>query len=510
MYRRTGIIQTFLRRQSTNAATLPANKKSLIPLITCKNTEFNLMYDVDNKKTNLPHVSKIVLASKGWQHYKAKGDHFIIHPIKDIIETNLKDSTDFENLNLNETLLKNLREKHDIRKATKLQQEAIAEIRNKNNVLIAAETGCGKTHAYLLPIIEQIIEQKSNEKESRQFNTPLVLILTPGRELAEQIGKFAKELSTGLNLNVKIIIGGNTKQKMFNPSFEDIDILVGSIGAISKLTTTGIVRMNKVKHVVLDEADTLLEDSFNEKLVYFLRRFSFHIDTQMILASATMPTNTDDVFRDVLDTDNMKKVVSSDLHKILPYVTQKFMRMNKSDRPENLLRIIKSEVLKKRPVIVFSNKSNTCDYVSLFLNSNGIETFNLNGDMLMKIRTGRFEQFQNGEINVLSTTDCIGRGLNTVRARHIINFDFPLYMSDYIHRCGRIGRFGSSVNCRITNFISSLRELDLVRKIEMSARTNTELENVNANIRQIINSKIEREISKLERMSLKELKESKN
>lgn len=211
-----------------------------------------------------------------------------------------------------------------------------------------------------------------------------------------------------------------------------------------------------------------------------------------------MQTNTDEVFRDIIDTDTLKKVVSSDLHKVLPYVTQKFLRSNKADRPENLLRIVKSELAKKRPVIVFSNKSATCDFVSIFLNNNGIDCVNVNGDMLMQIREGRYAQFQNGEVNVLSTTDCIGRGLNTLRARHIVNFDFPVHVSDYIHRCGRIGRLGSNKNCYITNFVSSLYELDLVRQIEMSARTNNQLENVNANIRKIIMTKIENEIKHFE------------
>lgn len=335
----------------------------------------------------------------------------------------------------------------------------------------------------------------------------MALFLTPGRELADQIGKFAEDLTDGLNINVKVVTGGNTKQKMLNPSFDDIDILIGSIGAISKLTTTGIYRMTEIQHVVLDEADTLLEDSFNEKLVYFMRRFPFHRQTQLILASATMPTNIE-VFQDIIDTETLKKVVSEDLHKILPYVTQKFMRMNKSDRPENLLRIVKGELQKKRPVIVFSNKSTTSDYVSILLNDHGVECFNLNGDMLKQIREGRFEKFQNGEVNVLSTTDCIGRGLNTVRARHIVNFEFPMHVSDYIHRCGRIGRLGSNDNCYITNFISGLNELDLVRQIEKSARTNHLLENVNANIRNIIATKIEAEIKKHEATEFRQVRQA--
>lgn len=361
----------------------------------------------------------------------------------------------------------------------------------------------------MLPIIHQVLQQKATESE-RQFNTPLAIVITPGRELADQIARFAEDLCDGLGVNVKVITGGKTKRKILNPEFEDVDILVGSIGAMSKLTTFSIYRTNAVKHVVLDEADTLLDDSFNEKLCYFLQRFRFHLKTQMILASATMPTNTDEIFQKIIDVNTLESVVSNDLHKILPYVTQKFLRLNKSDRPENLLRIVKAELQKKHPVIVFSNKSVTSDYVSLFLNDNGVECLNINGDMLMKIREGRFDSFQNGEVNVLSTTDCIGRGLNTLRARHIINFDFPLHVSDYIHRCGRIGRLGSDSHCKITNFVSSLRELDLVRQIEMSARTNHLLENVDANIRGIIVKRIEKEIKKYENLEMNQLRKQAN
>lgn len=360
-----------------------------------------------------------------------------------------------------------------------------------------------------MPIMDRLIQEKSRDNQpERTFNTPLVVVLTPGRELATQIGQVAADLGEGFDINVKVITGGRTKQLMMNPSFEDVDVLVGSIGAVSKLTTTGIYRMRDVKFVVLDEADTLLDDGFNDKLAYFLQRFRFHRDTQLILASATMPTNYENVLENIIDTNILEKVVSDDLHKILPYVTQKFLRMTKSDRPENLLRIVKAEVLKRRPVIVFSNRASTCDYISFFLEGHGIESLNLNGDMLMKIREGRFEKFQNGEVNVLSTTDCIGRGLNTVRARHIVNFDFPFHISDYIHRCGRIGRLGSNTNCTISNFISSLGELDLVRKIEMSARTNAELENVDANIRKIITDKIQKELNAYDKEEMNEIARS--
>jgi ATP-dependent RNA helicase DDX28 len=121
--------------------------------------------------------------------------------------------------------------------------------------------------------------------------------------------------------------------------------------------------------------------------------------------------------------------------------------------------------------------------------------------MQMHFRVGRFEKFQEGNVNVLSTTDVASRGLDTTRAKHIINFDFPLHVADYIHRCGRAGRVGSSNDCYVTNFVSSQREIDLVQKIEHAARTNGLLQDVNANITNIIRKHIMKDIEQ-ERASL--------
>jgi superfamily II DNA/RNA helicase len=360
-----------------------------------------------------------------------------------------------------------------------------------------------------VPLIEKVLQLKEEELargDERRFNSPLIMVLTPTRELADQIGRMAGDLSQGLNIGVKTVVGGSTKSKVMNPTFEDVDILVGSIGVVSKLTTTGVYRIDQVSSVVLDESDTLLDDSFNEKISYYLRKFPFHATTQLVLVSATMPTSIEDVFRSIIDTSTLKHVVGDDLHKILPYVTQEFQRMNKTGRPEKLLRIVKAEAEKKRPVIVFSNKTATCDYISLFLNNNGIDCINVNGDMMNKIREGRFDRFQSGAVNVLSTTDCLGRGINTIRAKHVVNFDFPKYIADYIHRCGRIGRLGGiNNNCTVTNFVSSDTELDLVRKIELAARTNFELKNVDANIAKIIRERIERDVKRYESAYIKSM-----
>lgn len=142
MFRRVSLINRVLRSQTVLFASTTTLPKKPVPLITCKNTKFNLMSDV--KHAAKTQDAEIELTSKGWQSYKAKGDHFIIHPSRNVIDSNLEMSTNVEELGLNEQLITNLKEKHEIYKATKLQKEAIEQILEKQNVLIAAETGCGK------------------------------------------------------------------------------------------------------------------------------------------------------------------------------------------------------------------------------------------------------------------------------------------------------------------------------------------------------------------------------
>ncbi|KAJ6622126.1 putative ATP-dependent RNA helicase DDX28 [Pseudolycoriella hygida] len=491
--------KVFLRTYATKSS--PKTRVvSKTPFITCKVSKFDQYLE-----TVVPKDAKfgsIPLASAGWQHHKSKGDHFTIHPIP----TPPEPERLFTEMAVDQKIIENLNIRLDATNPSEIQYNAFEPIYNNNHTLIAAETGCGKTLAYLIPIVQNVLALKE-KKPNDEMNSPLVVIVTPGRELASQIGSVATSLCSGLNINVKTVVGGRTKRLIMNPHFETIDILVGSMGGLSKLVTTQIYRMKNVRHVVIEEADTMLDDSFSDKLIYFLKRFPFHrnclqdfddniVGTQLVLASATMPNNSNEMLQQVIDPTTVSKVVSPNLHRILPNVTQNFLRMSKMHRPIQMLSIVKKELSKTRPVIIFSNKSSTSDYVSIFLEEHDIANVNLNGDMVMQLRLGQFEKFQTGQVHVISTTDVVSRGLNTIRARHIINFDFPLHISDYIHRIGRIGRIGSHEKCQVTNFVSGFRELHVVQKIEHTARTAAVLPNVNANITNIIAERIIKEIER--------------
>lgn len=144
MFKGLRLVNQVWRIQRIAYASTTAAAKKPFPIITCKNTKYNLMSDGATQKNQAKPEDKKELASHGWHHRKAKGDHFIIHAQRNVIDSNFDKSTSFEELQLNSQLIHNLKEKHDIHKATKLQKSAIEKILKRKHVLIAAETGCGK------------------------------------------------------------------------------------------------------------------------------------------------------------------------------------------------------------------------------------------------------------------------------------------------------------------------------------------------------------------------------
>ncbi|KAJ3631819.1 hypothetical protein MTP99_012925 [Tenebrio molitor] len=133
----------------------------------------------------------------------------------------------------------------------------------------------------------------------------------------------------------------------------------------------------------------------------------------------------------------------------------------------------------------------------MFLRENGVPCSNINGDMKYAIRVEQWNSFIKGETQILSATDVGSRGLDTTQVTHVLNYDFPLYAADYLHRIGRIGRLGSTRSCKATNFISGPEEVRLVQQIELAVRKDQPLTNVDGNITNIVQKKIQKGCDKL-------------
>ncbi|XP_045480996.1 probable ATP-dependent RNA helicase DDX28 [Harmonia axyridis] len=444
------IFQRLFRNTSTLHRRHILDKKENHCLISCKNQRLN--HYVNTKYSNL---EPIPLASKGWNHHKSKGDFFMINPIAEENEYK-KPKIPFSQLNIMPELIKTL-EKENIMKATSYQAEAIPELFENNHVLLGAETGCGKTICYLLPLLQTIASMKDSNNDA--LNSPRILVLVPSRELAFQIGEMANILAEPLDLKVKILTGGKIKKNMMNPHFEKIDILVATPGAIGKLSTVGIYKLQNVQHTVLDEADTLTDDSFDERISVLLRRVA---QSRLVLVSATLPKYLPDSLKPIESA--LVEVISPEIHRPLLHVPQKFFRISRSGKVGQMLHIAKSN---KEPLLIFTNRNETCNWLAMFLRENGLTCSNINGDMNYYIRIQQWNDFVEGKTRILSATDIGSRGLDTIDIKHVVNYEFPLHAADYLHRIGRVGRIGSPKDCKVTNLICGGQEITLLQEIEV-------------------------------------------
>ncbi|GAB6021716.1 hypothetical protein CHUAL_004296 [Chamberlinius hualienensis] len=470
------------------------------PIVSCRRPQFNYYEgQTFNKFQCLP------LTSGGWKNRKSAGDTFTVnrfdrknHSFED---EDGEEKKTFKDLSIRQELCDRL-EELNIKYPSKIQSAAIQPILRGFNTMCAAETGSGKTLAYLLPIVQQVLIRKEMPNFTKAFNSPSALILVPNRELASQIYDVIKDLTKSLPISSSVLVGGaKTRRFMLRPAVHEVDILVSSLGVIKKLVSSGIYSRSKLKHVVVDESDSLLDDSFSETMLEFLEKITFRDNapsevndpeakTQLTLIGATLPANMEVILKNIIQVKSVVKITTQHLHRLMGHVQQTFLRLKHSNKPAKLLELVKNDIRHKRPVMIFSKNSATADYINIFLEENSINSLNFHSKMTSFWREGRFEKFQKGEFDAISCTDIASRGLDTARVRHIINYDFPVYISDYIHRVGRVGRLSSVGTCKVTNFITTDEEVELVQKIETAAKKMETFSQVDANIKHQIVQKI--------------------
>ncbi|KAK3092783.1 hypothetical protein FSP39_007172 [Pinctada imbricata] len=478
------------KKSQTKKTPESSSKKPL--LITCSKPFYNFHIG-DRYKKHEP-----VLASKGWKSYKAKSSHFTINAIgmnPAMRGHSNKDIQSFTEFGLGKGIIEQLR-MMNIESPTPIQKLTIPELLRGKNVLCAADTGSGKTLAYLLPVLQSITEQRDMDRSSDDHKTtassPRAIILVPSKELALQIQSVAKCFEEELGLSVHCIVKG---MRVMNLKNTEMDILITSPGILKKLSNYKLINSSNLQHLVLDEADSLLDDSFSSDIKCILDTLKIStgaltadskggsVGVQISLVSATMPRGIAGIIGNMLDTENFRKITTKGLHFLLPHVTQKFHRLGQSARSEEILRLARHSKSKGKVMMIFCNKHGTSYWLSDYLRENGIDNMCLNGDMKPERRAFIFEKFQEAQSDILVCTDIASRGLDTIRVNHVVNYEFPEYMSDYIHRVGRVGRVGSQGHCEVTSFIVHPWDVELLWRIETAARSSMELENVNANIR---------------------------
>jgi len=318
---------------------------------------------------------------------------------------------------------------------TPVQSAAIPAVIAGGDVLVSAETGSGKTTAYLLPLLERWLSAPA--ETPRRLHA---LILVPTRELAAQVRETVQALSSGLPQRVKVVsaVGGVSINPQMMALRGGTDILVATPGRLLDLVDHNAVRLGAVRTLVLDEADRMLDAGFADEMERILTLLPKK--RQTLLFSATFPPAVERLAGGMLH-DPTRLHLEPEAHEA-PVITQRAIRVDQEKRAPLLRHLLAEEDWKR--VLVFVATQYTADHVADKLRRHGISALAFHGDLSQGAREDVLLDFKNSLIRVLVATDLAARGLDIVKLPVVLNYDLPRSAVDYTHRIGRTGRAGKS------------------------------------------------------------------
>ncbi len=330
-----------------------------------------------------------------------------------------------------------------------------------------AQTGTGKTAAFLITAIAKLVKRENKQKKLRA--NPRVLILAPTRELVLQIEKDALELVKYQPIKVVSVYGGmDYKKQQFNIKGKYIDIMVATPGRLIDFMKQKIVHLDSVELLVLDEADRMLDMGFIPDVKKIERATPMKDKRQTLFFSATFP---DSVKRFAFNWTNDAVSVEIEPENIAAdTVTQINYIVEADDKFKLFFNLLKKETSTK--VLLFCNRKDTAKDLYEKMQQYEISATLLSGDIDQRKRMNRLENFKKGKVKVLVATDVAGRGIHIDSVSHVINYNLPVDPEDYVHRIGRTGRAGAagisiSFACEDDSFnIPNIEEF-LNRKLEL-------------------------------------------
>jgi ATP-dependent RNA helicase RhlE len=334
-----------------------------------------------------------------------------------------------KDLPINPAIISNLLRKGYI-SPTEIQDKSIEHILDGLDLLGLAQTGTGKTGAYLIPLAHNLIGEK-----------PLfqILVITPTRELAVQIEREFKSITAGLRLFSECFIGGTSVRNDIFKLRRPYHIVIGTPGRITDMVRQQYIQLEKFSTLVLDEFDRLLDMGFSPDILQIVEHMKYR--KQTILFSATEDRNQKDMIRKLLNRPVEVRLENGNLSG--DHIDQEIIRVAKGEnKMEILLNLIKNPSFEK--VLIFADTKHSVNKICRDLRKAGINADEIHGNKSQSYRIRALEAFKNKQINVLVATDVAARGLDIVNVSHVINYQQPQNMNSYIHRIGRTGRAGKS------------------------------------------------------------------
>ena len=346
------------------------------------------------------------------------------------------EANDFELLDLPEELSDAIDEL-GFTSCTPVQKEVLPHSIDGTDIIAQAQTGTGKTAAFLISMITYHIENP--EFDTRKAGTPFALIIAPTRELVMQITNDAEGLSTHTDISIVSIVGGIDYEKQKKRMQSPVDILVATPGRLLDFCRSNVIDLSKVESLVIDEADRMLSMGFIPDVKSIIRRTPQKERRQTQLFSATL---SEDIRRLAASWTLDPYTVHIEPEQVaVDSVAQYVYLTTESEKFTVLCNLIQSDDVTK--AIVFVNRRDQTRDLEEKLYRQGVSTGLLTGEVPQKKRIRTLEQFKSGEIAVLVATDVAGRGIHVDDVSHVFNYNLPEDPEDYVHRIGRTGRAGA-------------------------------------------------------------------
>ena len=365
-------------------------------------------------------------------------------------EVQNEDST-FESLGLNPSSLSAIKAA-EFEKPSPIQAAFIPIAVQGKDAIGLARTGTGKTTAFVMPILEQI---------DLTENIPQALILTPTRELSEQVSKEAVKLSIHSPCNTVCLVGGRPIRTQINQLKKGPHLIVGTPGRIIDLINRRELQLKSIKVVVLDEADRMLDIGFRPDIEKILRRCPKK--RQTLLLSATMAPEIEEISAKYMQSPEKVDVTEGDAP--AQQIEQYFLTADPDRKFGALVHVLRQE--RPQQVIVFTRTKIGADKMyGKFIKKLGNNVASMHGDLPQSKRDRVMQKFRKGDIRMLIATDVVGRGIDISGISHIVNYDIPEFCDDYLHRVGRTGRLSSDAQGRAITFVAR-DQGDQLTNIEM-------------------------------------------
>jgi ATP-dependent RNA helicase RhlE len=362
----------------------------------------------------------------------------------------------FAALGLIDPLLRALRdEKYET--PTPIQAQAIPHLIANRDLLGCAQTGTGKTAAFTLPILQRL----AGDPKPLKRGTPRVLVLTPTRELADQIGRSIRSYGRHLRLSHYVVYGGVGMGPQIQALSRGMDILVATPGRLLDLMRQKFVFLDKLEVFVLDEADRMLDMGF----ITDVKKIIAHLPKtrQTLFFSATMPSEAARLSTTILTDPIHVKVnpPSSTVEK----VEQKVLFVETKDKEALLLELLKDAGINR--ALVFTRTKHRANNLAERLNRSMVKTDAIHGNKSQNARNQALRNFSMGKSRVLVATDVASRGIDVKGISHVINFEMPNEPESYVHRIGRTARAGTS---GIAISFCNAEERSILRSIERTIK----------------------------------------